>query len=105
MSESAGSGRADGGGQAGCPFVLAGCGASDHPSLSEASISRTPLSPPLLTPEGLSRRHVGAKWSLYTVLTGPTSLFTGHAGQSGKQPIIFFPGWSMDTAGERRDDY
>lgn len=98
VSERAGSGRADGGGQLGwvslCPCWLWSLG----PSISvRGKHLRNPLSfhPPPLTPKALSQRHVSAKWSLYTVLTGPTSLSTG---QSGKQPIIFFPSASQAGA-------
>lgn len=97
VSERAGSGWADGGGQRGwvslCPCWLWSLG----PSISvRGKHLRNPLSlPPKLTPEALSQRHVTAKWSLYTVLTGPTSLSTG---QSGKQPIIFFPSASQAGA-------
>ncbi|KAG7508304.1 hypothetical protein JOB18_009460 [Solea senegalensis] len=35
-------GRTEEANKAGCPFVLAGCGAVDHPSLSETSISGSP---------------------------------------------------------------
>lgn len=70
---------------AGCPFVLAGCGALHHPSLSETCISGPP------TLEGPSWRHISAKWSFKTVLTGPTSVSTGLAGYGSKQPLIFLP--------------
>lgn len=92
MSESTGCGRAEKADKAGCPFVLAGCGASEHPSLSDASIWGTP-SPALplpLTLEALSPRHVSAKWGLYTVLTSMTSLSTDHAGLSEKQLSMYF---------------
>lgn len=109
VSWSAGSGRADGGGQLGWLSLCPCCLWSLRPSISvRGKHLRNPLSllPPPLTPEAQSQRHVSAKWSLYTVLTGPTSLSTG---QSGKRPIIFFlpcfPGWSSDSAGDWRDDY
>lgn len=88
---SAGSGRMEEANEAGCPFVLAGCGASDHPSLSEASISGNHCAPPPLPlmPEAVSHRHISAKWSLCTILTGPISISTGHVGQSRKN--ILFP--------------
>lgn len=61
-----------------------------HLCQSQASQESTLLPSPPLTPEALSHRHISAKWSLYTVLTGSSSISAGHAGQSGKQPIIFF---------------
>ena len=61
-----------------------------HLCQRQASQEPPQSSPTPLTLEALSPRHVSAKWGLYTVLTGSTSLSTGHTGQNRKQPIIFF---------------
>ncbi|KAF3702501.1 hypothetical protein EXN66_Car018189 [Channa argus] len=75
-----------------CPFVLAGCEASDHPSLSEANISGTHSA--LLPFRSCHRLCLtgtsSAKWSLYTALTETISISTSHAGQSGRATMIFF---------------
>lgn len=98
-------GRTEEANEAGCPFVLAGCGVSDHPSLSEASISGTPLSlpSPPLTPEALPHRHARAKWSLNTILTEflhwPCWLDLEAAHQFFLPRL---PSWSLEGAGEWR---